>query len=146
MEALQQFGISPALLVAEIINFLIVGAILYFFVFKKIATFLEQRSETIKRGVENAEQAEAKLAEAEQEKKEILGNASASASAEIHAAIETAKTREAQIISQANERADEIQQKAALKAEEDKRRIIDSSREEMARMIVLGAEKTLRNS
>ena len=146
MEALQQFGISPALLVAEIINFLIVGAILYFFVFKKIATFLEQRSETIKRGVENAEQAEAKLAEAEQEKKEILGNASASASAEIHAAIETAKTRETQIISQANERADEIQRKAALKAEEEKQRIIDSSREEMARIIVLGAEKVLKSS
>ena len=144
MEALGQFGIKPGLLVAEIINFLIVAGILYYFVYPKISKFLDERKNKIAQGIENAEQAEKKQKEAETEKGSILALASVEASQEIKTAVETAKIRESQIIDQANQRAADIQNKALLKAEEDKQNIINSSREEIARMIVLGAEQTLK--
>lgn len=138
----EKFGINWNLVLAETVNFLIVLAIAHL-VFKKIAAMLDQRSKTIEDGLENAEKAKIKLGEAESEKQSILHQAGEEATAEIKAAVETAKLREAQIVGDANNQASSIIKHANHKGEEMKQKIIESSKEDIAKMIVLGAEKTL---
>lgn len=142
-EVISQFGIDWKLVLAETVNFLLVLAILYFFVFKKVALYLDQRSEKIKEGVENAENAEVLIQEAGAEKENILKSANQEASDTIAASVETAKGREAEILAVANEKGDSILATAKSKGESEKQNIIDSSKEDIAKMIVLGAEKIL---
>lgn len=143
-QIINSFGIDPKIFLAEIVNFLIVLGILYYFVFRKISVLLEERSKTIEEGVANAEQAEVTLAQAEEEKRSILHRAGEEATAEIKAAVETGKQREANIVGEANQRADEILKNAQNKGESLKEKLIDSSKEDIARMIVLGAEQVLK--
>lgn len=139
---IEKFGIDVNLILAETVNFLIVLAIAHF-VFKKIAAMLDARSKTIEEGLANAEMAKEKLSEAENEKQAILHKAGEDATAEIKAAVETAKLREAQIVNNANTQAASIIENANHKGEEMKQKIVESSKEDIAKMIVLGAEKAL---
>lgn len=143
-QIVNSFGIDPKIFLAEVVNFLIVLGILYYFVFRKIGALLDERSQTIKEGVENAEQAENTLKEAQEEKDAILHQAGEEATAEIKAAVETGKQREAEIVDGANVRADEIIKDAQTKGESLKEKLVDSSKEDIARMIVLGAEQVLK--
>ncbi|MFW0871038.1 MAG: F0F1 ATP synthase subunit B [Patescibacteria group bacterium] len=143
-EIIGQFGLDPKIFIAEIINFLIILGILYYFIFRKISQLLDERSETIREGVENAEQAQATLEKAEAEKMDILQKAGEEASQEIKQAVDTAKKREADIIMGANTRAEEILKEAEHKGEHLKEKLVHSSQDEIAKMVVLGAEKILR--
>ena len=143
-EIVNQFGLDPKIFIAEIVNFLIVLGILYYFVFRKIGSLLDERSRKIQEGVENAEKAEATLEEAQQEKAEILHRAGEEATEEIKHAVETAKKREADIVNDANTRAEEIITEAGRKGESLKQKLVDSSQEDIARMVVLGVEKVLK--
>jgi len=140
---IEQFGVDWKLVAAETVNFLVVLGILYYFVFTKIGAMLDDRKKVIEGGVANAEQAETKLKEAEEEKKAILHKAGEDATAEVKAAVETGKMREAQIVDEANTQAAAIVENANHKGEEMKQKIVESSKEDIAKMIVLGAEKTL---
>ncbi len=143
MGVVEQFGIDWVLVAAETVNFLVVLAILYFFVFKRVSSFLDERSNTIKEGVENAEKAEEMLASAETEKAAIITDAQREASDTIAASVEKGKERESDIIASAGTKADEILQNAKQKGETEKQNIIDSSKDEIAKLITLGAEKIL---
>jgi len=116
-QIIASFGIDWKLVAAETVNFLIVLAILYYFVFRKIGSLLDERSKTIEDGED--------------------------ATAEVKAAVETAKMRESQIVDEANKQASTIIENANHKGEEMKQKIVESSKEDIAKMIVLGAEKTL---
>ena len=140
---IEQFGIDWKLVAAETVNFLIVLSILYYFVFKKISDLLNERKNTIKAGVENAEKAEVMLASAEDEKGNILAEADKEASKNIAASVEKGKVREQEIISEAEGTKDSILAQAKEKGETEKQSIIDSSKDEIAKMITLGAEKIL---
>ena len=143
-EIVTQFGLDPKIFVAEMINFLIVLGILYYFVFRKISHLLDERSKTIQEGVEHAEQAEETLRKAQEEKAGILHDAGLEATEEIKHAVDTAKKREADIVNDANTRAEDILVQAQHKGENLKQKLIDSSQDDIAKMVVLGAEKVLK--
>ena len=143
-QIVDSFGIDPKIFLAEIVNFIIVLGILYYFVFRRISTMLDERRGTIEKGLSDAEEAQKALESAEAEKKEILHQAGEEATAEIKAAVETAKQREAEIVDQANKRSEDIVRDAQAKGEELKQKLVDSSQQDIAKMIVLGAEQVLK--
>ena len=144
LSVIEQFGINGKLVLAEAVNFLVVLGILYYFVFRKVATFLDERNKTIQTGVENAQKAEETLAGAELEKAQILTDAEKEASQNISESVTKAKERESEILSSANDKAGEILEESKKRGEAEKQSIIDSSSEEIAKMITLGAEKVLK--
>jgi F-type H+-transporting ATPase subunit b len=142
-DVLAQFGIDLTVFVWEVINFLVVLTILYFLVFRTLGRILDKRQATIREGVENAEKAEEMLVAAEQEKQQLLREAQMEASDAIAASVVTAKTRESEIIADAQKKGQTVMDDARQKGEEQKQEIIASSREDIAKMVVLGAEKVL---
>jgi len=76
MEILNQFGINPILLAAQVVNFLILLFILKRFLYKPILKALQQRREKIAESLKNAEEIERKLLQTEEEREKALARAS----------------------------------------------------------------------
>src|SRR3990167_3311615 len=75
MEILKDFGVSPILLGAQIINFLIVFYLLKRFLYKPVLDVLRKREDEIKKGLQEAEKGKKLLEETEEKEKKILRNA-----------------------------------------------------------------------
>lgn len=74
-EILNQFGVQPLLLLAQIVNFLIVLYLLKRFALKPILQVLKDRQATISETIKNAEQTQKALDNALEKEKEILRKA-----------------------------------------------------------------------
>lgn len=75
MELIQNFGIDPVLLSAQIVNFLIILYVLKRFAYKPLLTALKNREEKIKKGLEDAEESRKLLEKATTREQEILKKA-----------------------------------------------------------------------
>lgn len=138
------FGLDWKIFLAEIVNFGIVLAIIYFLVIKKISPLLEKRRQTIIDGVEKSAKAEETLKAAEAEKTDILKAANIEASDTIALSVERAKMREDTILAEAGTKGEGIIKAAERKGHQEKEAIIESSKEDIAKMVVLGVEKVLK--
>ena len=78
-DILNNFGINPVLLIAQIVNFLIIFWLLKRFAYKPIFKVLEKRRKLIAEGVENAQRSEETLQKALEEEKATLRKAQAQA-------------------------------------------------------------------
>lgn len=75
MESLEQFGLNPVLLAAQVINFLLVFYILKRFLYKPILETLKNREKTIREGLKQAEEARLLLENTEKKEREVLKKA-----------------------------------------------------------------------
>ncbi len=105
MEILNQFGINPILLAAQVVNFLILLFILKKFMYKPLLKVLDQRKKTIEDSLKNAQEIERRLLQTEEDRDKILAKAS----------------QEAQKI------ADETKKELTLMREEDRQKAKDES-------------------
>jgi F-type H+-transporting ATPase subunit b len=142
-EIINSFGIDWKIFSAEIVNFLVVIGILYFFVFKKVFVKLEERKKIISEGIENSKLAEEKIEEAQKQSGEIISGARIEASDKINLAVATAEERKEVILKEAKEKGGEILDNAKKTGEEKKESIISKAEVEIAKMAILGAEKIL---
>jgi len=80
MDLLKEFGISPLLLVAQIVNFLIILFLLQRFMYKPVLAMLKKRKETIKEGLKQAEESKLLLEQTEEKQDKIIRKAQEQAS------------------------------------------------------------------
>lgn len=103
MEILNQFGVKPILLLAQVVNFLILLFILKKFLYKPILKVLSERRKKIEESLKNAEEIEKRLAEIAEAETESLSKS----------------TREGEkIIKEAGEYAAQIVNDGKVKAQE----------------------------
>lgn len=138
------FGLDVRLLIIQMINFGLVLAILTYFLYKPLLKVIEKRRADTIEAVANAERAANELAEADTKKKEIVTNANLEAEQIVASARDAGKEKEAQIIKEAQERSDKMLSEARDQGAETKRQYIMESKEEIAKLVVMGVEKTLR--
>lgn len=72
MEILKNFGFDPVMLAAQIVNFLIILYLLKRFLYKPVLEMLKKRSDAIKEGIKQAEEARITLEKTLEEEKKIL--------------------------------------------------------------------------
>ncbi len=142
-ELINSFGIDWKMFTAEVVNFLVVIAILYFFVFKKIFVNLDKRKKIIADGIKKSELAEETLQKAEKEKGWIITEARAKASNKINEAVNTAKEKQDKILEEAKNKANEIIEDGKRLGEKQKKSIISEADKEIAKLAILSAEKVL---
>lgn len=75
MEILNQFGVNPILLAAQVVNFLILLFILKRFLYKPLLKVLDQRKQKIEESLKNAEEIERRLQETNEEIEKTLARA-----------------------------------------------------------------------
>ena len=135
------FGIDWHLLLVNAINFGLLLAGLTYFLYKPIGNMLETRRQKVAQGVHDAQAAGVRLAEIEHEKGEILANAGQEADTIIAASRDEGSKKAKEIVAAAEGSASRALADAAAQAAELKNKAISESKEEVARMIVMGIEK-----
>lgn len=77
MESLGKLGLDPIHLAAQVVNFLIIGWIIYRFLLKRLLSTMNERREKIAQGLADSDKARQALVEAAHERDKILQEASA---------------------------------------------------------------------
>ena len=104
MESLiSTFHVDIKLLVAQIINFAIVFAVLYFFAFKPLVKVMTERTEKIDKSLKDADDIEKRLSLTEKEREEIINSAKKQANVIIEEANKRGEVREGELVAKAKE-------------------------------------------
>jgi F-type H+-transporting ATPase subunit b len=135
-EIANTFGVDWSHLIAQIISFSIVCALLYFFAYKRVLAMLEERRQRIAEGLANAEKIKSELAKAESQRLEILSQANTQATKLIEEArAAAAKVQEVET-QKAIAAAEQIITKAREAAAADHARMLAELKREVGRLVV----------
>lgn len=143
---MEGLGINLSTLIAQIVSFLVLFALLYFFAYKPILRMFDERSRRIKDSVEQAEKVkeEAAAAEAENRKKlEVAAKEGQEAIARAMRAGDEARQRAQQ---EAQVEATALVEKARQEIQRERDEVIGELRQEFADLAVVAAEKVIEKS
>ncbi len=143
MEIFHAFGIEWRLLLIQVVNFGLLLIALWYFLYGPLMRLLDERRAKIEKGVTDADRAAHNLSKAEEERRSIVAAAAKEADAMAERARKDAVTREKQAAADADAKAARILAAAETESEELRARALAGAKEEIARLIVLGAEKAL---
>lgn len=143
MEILKNFGIEWPLLVAQIINFLIIFYVLKRFLYRPIFGLLKKRADTIKEGLEKAEEGKKSLDNALIKEKKIIKEAQETAQKIIHDAREQAQTLSKETEEKAKKHADRMIEDAKVQIDLDVRKAEQQLNKKIAKLSVEFLKKSL---
>lgn len=143
MDALNTLGITGMGFISQLVNFLVIMAVLTLLLYNPIRKTLIARRERIAEGIRQAEMAKMAAAEAEQTKQQILEEARDEAQQIRATATRDADQATQSIRTRAEEDATEIRQRAQREAEAQKEAILLESQRQIAELAMLGAERIL---
>ena len=130
------FGVDWTHLIAQVISFVIVCALLHRFAYGRVLQMLEERRQKIAQGLANAEQIKAELARTDEQRLEVLTQANAQATK----LIEEARTAAARVQERETQKAiaaaELIIARAREAAEADHARMLAELRQEVGRLVV----------
>jgi F-type H+-transporting ATPase subunit b len=143
MEAL---GINLGFFIAQLINFLIIFGLLAVFGWGPLGRFLDNRSEQIAKGLEDARVAAEARAKAEEDAQKIIADANAEAQ-RIHSEARAAADERARpIIRAAEEEADKIKADARTAAQTERDAALGSVRGQVTSLAIAAAHKLIGES
>ena len=145
-QLINTFGIDWKILLVQIANFTILMGILWYLLYRPLVNLIESRRAQIIKGVADAERADVALRDADSKKADIIAQASLEAEKIVASAREAGKAKETALLHEGQSKYERLLVEATMKGEEIKRGALEESKEEIARLIVLGVEKTLKNS
>ncbi len=143
---LSAFGIDWHLLIVNIINFGLLLFVLWYFLYAPIMRILEERRAKVAQSVIDAEQAREKLEEIEASRSHILTEAGREADDVLASARKAGGEKERELVASGEASAARILAAAEAQASELKAQAIAESKQEVAKLIVLGVEKTVRGA
>ena len=138
-----QFGIDGKIIIAQIINFVIVAALLYRFAFKPILATMEDRQKKISDGLQYAEEMKSKLAESERQQAETLKQANLEAQQLILDSKEQAKALYEKQTSETSKKTEDMLRRAEETIAREKDKMLADVRKEVAHLVVLTSGKVL---
>jgi F-type H+-transporting ATPase subunit b len=115
---LEALGINPGMLISQIVNFTLLAVLLYLVAYKPILRMLDERSDRIKKGLDDAELASQRASAMEQEFEKRM--------------VEARKEGQ-EIIAQATQMSEKARQDILDRAREEARAQIEKAREEISR-------------
>jgi F-type H+-transporting ATPase subunit b len=133
------FGVNWPQLLAQVVSFCIVCAILYRFAYRRVLEMLEVRRQQIAQGLAHAEQIKAELARTEAQRQEVMAQAHAQASKFIEEARAAAARVREQETEKAIAAAEEIVMKAHEAAVQEHDRMLAELKREVGRLVVQAA-------
>ena len=145
-ELFSNLGIDARLLFAQAVNFLLVLWVLHRFVFKKLLKFLEERKQSIERGVELTEQAKLKMKGIGEAKDLATREAKEFAEGLIAKSKAQGAVAEKEIVEKAKVGAEQILQKAKEESERKKQDALKEAEAEIQKRAFFLAEKVLSRS
>lgn len=140
-EIARRFGVDWPHLIAQIISFLIVCALMVKFSYGPVLKMLEQRRQQIAEGLANSEKIKAELQRTEAARQEVIAQANAQATRLIEEARSAAARVQEQETQKAVAAAEQIVTKAREAAQAEHARMLADLRREVGRLVVQTTEK-----
>lgn len=138
-----KFGLNWPLFIAQAINFTVVAWIIWKFAFKGILSKMQDREKEISDSLKNAEKIKFQLEETERKQEETLKDASVEAQKALAQAREQAQAHLDDQRIAAEAQAKEIVTKARESMEQERRRVLDEAKAEIASLVVMTSSKVL---
>jgi F-type H+-transporting ATPase subunit b len=135
-EIARTFGVDWPHLIAQIISFGIVCAVLYKFAYQRVLAMLDQRRQQIADSLANAEKIKAELARTEAQRQEVMTQVNAQATKLIEEARAAAARVQEQETQKAIAAAEQIIAKARDAAQQDHARMLTELKREVGRLVV----------
>ena len=134
-------GINLGFLIAQLVNFGIIFFLLGKFVWPRVIDMLDERSERIAKGLEDARAAGEARENAERERDKILALARADAQKVLEEARQRGEEQVRTMLRDAEHDAEEVRADARARAEEERNRILADSREQIVMLSMAATER-----
>lgn len=139
-------GINIGSLIAQLVAFLILLAVLQRWAYPVLTKTLDERQAKIREGVENAERASQALKDAEKRVEGLMNDARAESQRVIASATQAAERLKADIEQQAQQRGREIEQQASKRIEQQIAQAKAELRAHVADLSIAAAERVIGQS
>ena len=146
MGGFTDIGINLPLLIAFIVNFVILFALLGLVLYKPVMRTLDERSKRIKESMEQAEAAKAEYARAEEEVKKLISKAREDGQALVNQATQIGERLKEEAKEGARKEAQVIVDRTRAELGEERDRIIDELRREFVDISISAAEKVIKET
>jgi len=143
---LEGLGINLGYLLVQVFNFLIIFVILAAWMYKPLLNMMQQRRETIARGLEDARIASEARENAEKEAEEILAKAQQEAGKIVSEATERGEQVRVEIKEAAETEIVQLREDAAVDAQQEKEKILGDLRGQVAALSIAAAQKVIGES
>lgn len=140
---MEGLGINIQLLVAQIINFLILLGLLYLFAYKPILKMFDERTNRIKESMDLTESIKEKAANAEEDAKKRLEEASHEGQEVIARAIKTGEEIRQKAEQEAKPEAEALVTRARQEIQQERDEAITELRKEFTDLTISAAEKVI---
>ena len=142
-DILGRIGFDWQVALANVVNFLIIFALLKYFAFKPLAKIIAKRKAKIQDGLDKAQAAETALQQAQHEHEEVVAHAKQQANEIVAAAQSRVDTMLDQAQSDAEEKTQALINEAHVKIEKDRKAMERAFRAQAAELIVQSVSKVL---
>ena len=146
MEILEDFGVEPILLLAQVVNFVILLYILKRFLYKPILKVLEERKKRIETSVKQSEEMQKRFDEITKKQTEILDKAKAESEQIIEGAKNEAKILADQIQLNATNAGNERIKRTQQTLEIEKQKMINEAKREIVDVVTSITEKVVQKN
>jgi len=143
-EILGTLGINWKLFVAQLINFAIILAVLWKWVFIPVAKKLQERTEKIEKSLNDADRIEKEKREFASWREEQTGKARAESLNIISKAATDAQKTKQDILQKAKEEQNKLVEQAKNQIISEKQQVLEEAKGEIAEIVTQAAEKILR--
>jgi len=143
---MEGLGINLPTLLAQLVNFFILFALLYFFAYKPILRMFDERSRKIRESVEQAEQVREEATRAEEENRKKLDAAAKEGQDAIARAMRAGDEARQRAEQEAKEQAGTLVDRARLDIQRERDEAIGELRQEFADLAMVAAEKVIEKS
>ena len=140
------FGINVWFLATQIVNFLILLLILYFFAYKPVMKMLDERSRKIRESMDEVQKVKEQAAQTEEEFKKKIDAASKEGQEVIARAMRTGEEARQRAQLEAKQEAQGLVEKARVEIQRERDETISELRQEFADLTVVAAEKVIGQS
>ena len=146
MEILEDFGVEPILLLAQVVNFVILLYILKRFLYKPILKVLEERKKKIETSVKQSEEMQKRFDEITKKQTEILDKAKVESEQIIEGAKNEAKILADQIQLNATNAGNERIKRTQQTLEIEKQKMINEAKREIVDVVTSITEKVVQKN
>ena len=143
---MEGLGINLSTLIAQIVSFLVLFGLLYFFAYKPILRMFDERSQRIKDSVEQAEKVKEEAAASEEENQKKLEAAAKEGQEAIARAMRAGDEARQRAQHEAQVEAAGLVEKARQEIQRERDEVVSELREEFADLTVTAAEKVIEKS
>jgi F-type H+-transporting ATPase subunit b len=146
MEILDSLGIDVAVLVGQLVNFVLLFGLLSLFAYKPIMKMMDERSRKIKESMEQAEVIKKQAEQVGVEAEKRIEAAAREGHETVARALRTGEEVKREALEQAKVEAEALVARAKVEIQKERDEAIDSLRTEFADITIQAAEKVIEKS